>query len=75
MTGEDDCLFRLSEFKLSPCFQAFMDLIDVKIDQARTKLENCDVDKFRRVQGRIEALRGLKKSLTSERKREEDGQS
>lgn len=40
-----------------------MDLLDTEIENARMKLEKADAEIFQRVQGKVEALRGLKKAL------------
>jgi len=62
-TSKEDCIARIFEYRGHPLWTAVNDLLDVTIEAARDKLEKGDVDNFRKCQGRLEALRGLKKAM------------
>lgn len=72
MASKEEAAQRIWQCRQDGCWQAVMDYLDIELASLGLKLEKAGVEEFRKVQGRILALRLLRKAMLGQHKQSDD---
>lgn len=63
MKSRDACIAELADHRFEPCWTVTLELIEASLESARKKLETVKEGELKALQGRIAALKQLRKDM------------
>jgi hypothetical protein len=63
--NRDELCREILSWRGEPCYQAFYELVKQDFEAVRLRLEQAPVEEFQRLQGKVQAYRGLLKAMNA----------